>query len=55
MSKQKAKIESKRFHILLPLWLLTALKEDALTKSITTSDYIRDILKLHQGKVSKQK
>jgi len=55
MSKQKAKIESTRFHILLPVWLLTALKDDASKKGITMSDYIRDILKLHQGKVSKQK
>jgi len=44
----KNKIESKRVHIVMPVWLIESIKNSALSLGISPSDYIRDILKAHQ-------
>jgi predicted DNA binding CopG/RHH family protein len=44
----KNKIDSKRVHIVMPVWLLESIKISASKLGISPSDYIRDILKAHQ-------
>jgi hypothetical protein len=44
----KSKIKTERFHIVMPTWLLDSIKIDAEKLGVSTSDYIRDILKAHQ-------
>jgi hypothetical protein len=44
----KSKIKTERFHIFMPTWLLDSIKMDAEKLGVSTSDYIRDILKSHQ-------
>jgi len=44
----KTKIESKRVHIVMPIWLIESIKNSASTLGVSPSDYIRDILKQHQ-------
>jgi len=44
----KNKIESKRIHIVMPVWLTDSIKKSASKLGVSPSDYIRDILKQHQ-------
>ena len=44
----KNKIESKRIHIVMPVWLVESIKQSASVLGVSPSDYIRDILKAHQ-------
>ena len=44
----KNKIESRRVHIVMPLWLIDSIKSSAEHLGVSPSDYIRDILKAHQ-------
>jgi hypothetical protein len=38
-------MRQKRFELLMPEWLKTAVKEAAIKKGVTMSEYIKDTLK----------
>jgi hypothetical protein len=48
----KNKIKTERFHIVMPTWLLDSIKNDSEKLGVSTSDYIRDILKVHQKQLA---
>ena len=41
----KSKIKTGRMHIVMPEWLIEAVKAKADNKGVSQSDYIRDLLK----------